>query len=110
MIIWRGWGFLAFLYACAAFVMVMRVTDALVPGGNLPFLFGSGLLLAAVATWFTGLVLNQSGPRRKLAAAGSSKITHLLQARWRVNPTERFGEHARSGSLCRSRAREVPRK
>ena len=78
MIIWRGWGFLAFLYAFAAFAMVMMVTDALVPGGNLPFLFGSGLLLAAVATWFTGLLLNQSGPRRKLAAVNELTNRHTF--------------------------------
>ena len=46
----------------------MVLTDLLALGRDLPFLFGIGLLLAAAATWFTGIALNQSVPRRRLAA------------------------------------------
>ncbi|MFC4224517.1 hypothetical protein [Lysinibacter cavernae] len=79
MIIWRGWGILAVIYAAAAFVTERLLIDAFNPGGELPFVFGFGLLLAGVATWFTGVALNRNMPKRKFAALSTAREAELAE-------------------------------
>ena len=57
MIIWRGWGGLAFGYAALAMILFAGVASTLMPESLLSFSMAFGLLLAAVATWFTGRAL-----------------------------------------------------
>lgn len=59
VIIWRGWGILPVLYTLGAFVLVMV-------SGDLPFAMGTGLAVAALATWFTGVALNRTLPEKKV--------------------------------------------
>lgn len=66
MIIWRGWGGLAFGYAALAMIFFAGVASTLMPESLLSFSMAFGLLLAAVATWFTGRVLNQTSPQREV--------------------------------------------
>lgn len=68
MVIWRGWGVLAFIYAALAMIFCLGAASTVVPGSALPFTAAIGLLLAAVATWFTGRALNVTGPQKKIDA------------------------------------------
>lgn len=66
MIIWRGWGVLAFIYAAVAMMLFLGLASALVPDAALPFTAAVGLLAAAAATWFTGIAMNRTAPQRKI--------------------------------------------
>ncbi|MBN8883199.1 MAG: hypothetical protein J0H73_12910, partial [Salana multivorans] len=77
MIIWRGWGVLAFVYAAVGMILFAGVASTLVPESVLPFTIGIGLLLAAVATWFTGIALNRTSPRRKIDAWAQERKRQL---------------------------------
>lgn len=68
MVIWRGWGVLAFIYVAFAMIFCLGAASTVVPGSALPFTAATGLLLAAVATWFTGMALNVKGPQKKIDA------------------------------------------
>lgn len=77
VIIWRGWGVLAFVYAAVGMILFAGVASTLVPESVLPFTIGIGLLLAAVATWFTGIALNRTSPRRKIDAWAQERKRQL---------------------------------
>jgi len=66
MIIWRGWGIITVLYALAALVISSVLKKEVLPGSFPPVSFGILLLLAAIATWFTGTSLNRTRPKRKI--------------------------------------------
>lgn len=75
MIIWRGWGILAVLYALAGGGIGGAIAG--------PFGVAVGLLAAAVGTWFTGQYFNQQRPRKNLAdwkSARSQQLDHLVGA------------------------------
>lgn len=79
MIIWRGWGILAFIYVFAAFVATQLLIDALAPGRNMRFLFGFGILLAAAASWFTGIAINRNAPHRRLEVLTEARKAELAE-------------------------------
>ncbi|WP_336653338.1 MULTISPECIES: hypothetical protein [unclassified Leucobacter] len=68
MIIWKGWGIIPVLYALLAAVLAAVIgTDLFgIPKSAFPILLGLSLLLAAVATWFSGVAMNRSNPQRKV--------------------------------------------
>lgn len=66
MVIWRGWGILAFIYALLAGLLFGGLASTFLSDELLPFSLGVGMLAAAAATWFTGQALNGSGPQRKI--------------------------------------------
>lgn len=62
MFIWRGWGILPVLYTVVAFVLVMSLESAQTSPSNLPFAMETRLLIAGIATRFTGMDVNRSVP------------------------------------------------
>lgn len=68
MVIWRGWGILAFAYVAVAMIVCLGAASSAVDEKYLPFTAAGGLLVAAIATWFTGYALNVSGPKKKIDA------------------------------------------
>lgn len=82
MIIWRGWGVLAVLYAFAAMILFTGVGSQILPSEVLPFSAALGLAVAAIATWFTGIALNRSGPQGKVdlwIAERNYQLTELVE-------------------------------
>jgi hypothetical protein len=77
MIIWRGWGILAFIYAAVAMMLFLGFASALVPDAALPFTAAIGLLGAAAATWFTGIAMNRTAPQRKIDAWAQGRRAQL---------------------------------
>jgi hypothetical protein len=83
MIIWRGWGVLAFIYAAVAMMLFAGLGSTLVSDKALPFSIAIGLIAAAVATWFTGIALNRTSPQRKIDAwlqERRAQLTHLVES------------------------------
>ncbi|OCG73100.1 hypothetical protein [Microbacterium sediminis] len=66
MIIWRGWGVLAFVYGAIAMMLFAGLASTMVAESALPFTIAAGLAIAAVATWFTGQALNVTQPQKKI--------------------------------------------
>lgn len=66
MVVWQGWGIIGVLYAVAAFFVSMFFEFEVFPGSQFSIWFGITLLLAAVATWFTGVSMNRRRPQRKI--------------------------------------------
>lgn len=66
MLIWRGWGVLAFAYVALAMILFLGVGSMILPESGLPFSAAIGLALAAVATWFTGNAMNRTSPGGKI--------------------------------------------
>ncbi|MBO9625928.1 MAG: hypothetical protein J7484_06100 [Microbacterium sp.] len=82
MIIWRGWGILAFIYAAVGMILFAGIGSKLVSSTALPFLIAIGLLGAAAATWFTGIAMNRTAPQRKIDAwlqDRRAQLTHLVE-------------------------------
>lgn len=82
MIIWRGWGILAVIYAAVAMMLFAGLGSTLVSPTALPFLIAIGLIGAAVATWFTGIAMNRTAPQRKVDAwlhARRAQLTELVE-------------------------------
>lgn len=77
MIIWRGWGVLAFVYAAVAMMLFGGLMSKLVSERALPFSIAIGLILAAAATWFTGVALNRTSPQRKIDAWAEQRRAQL---------------------------------
>ncbi len=59
MLIWQGWGILPVLYAVAAVVVAVWLESLGLPQSSFAIVACCVLLLAAVATWFTGVALNR---------------------------------------------------
>lgn len=67
LLIWRGWGILPVLYLVAALILTGLLVSLGLPQSSFGIVFFGLGLLAAVATWFTGVAINQNRPRRKAA-------------------------------------------
>ena len=81
MIVWQGWGILAFLYIGLGIGLVGTAGENLLPDGSQPMSFGLGLALAAAACWFTGIALNHTFPERKFKTwleARHAQLTYLV--------------------------------
>lgn len=77
MVIWKGWGVLAFVYAAFAMILFAGVASTLVAESILPLTIALGLTLAALATWFTGIALNQNAPKKKIDAWSDERVRQL---------------------------------
>ncbi|PRI12161.1 hypothetical protein [Leucobacter massiliensis] len=66
MIIWKGWGIIPVLYALLAAVLHAFIGADLLhlPAARLGISLGVLLLLAAAATWFSGVAMNRTRPER----------------------------------------------
>lgn len=73
IILWRGWGIIALLYATAAVIVAGGLEVEVLPKSAPHVSLGILLLLAAVATWFTGVAMNRRRPQRT--------VDRLLRAR-----------------------------
>lgn len=74
MIIWRGWGVLAFVFFGVGTLIGVGLGSWGLVGG---------FLAAAVATWFVGQQLNRKGPQKKLAdwkVSRRNQLDQLVQA------------------------------
>jgi hypothetical protein len=77
MVIWRGWGVLAFVYGALAMIVFAGAASTVLPEPGLPYSIALGLTLAAVATWFTGQAMNVTGPQRKIDAWHAARHEQL---------------------------------
>jgi ABC-type transport system involved in cytochrome bd biosynthesis fused ATPase/permease subunit len=77
MVIWRGWGVLAFIYAAVAMILFAGAASSLVPDTALPLTVAIGMIIAAVATWFTGNTMNRVAPQRKIDAWARQRRAQL---------------------------------
>ncbi|GAB3597652.1 hypothetical protein [Microbacterium tumbae] len=77
MIIWRGWGILAIVYALVAMILFAGLASTVLPEGALPFSIAIGLIIAAAATWFTGDAMNRTRPQGKVDAWARSRREQL---------------------------------
>ncbi|WP_460944565.1 hypothetical protein [Okibacterium endophyticum] len=77
MVIWRGWGILAFLYAFIAMILFAGLGSTLLADSVLPFSITIGLLAAAAGTWFTGIAMNRTTPQRKIDAWAQGRRAQL---------------------------------
>ena len=68
---------LALGYAAVAMMLFGGLASTLLPSPALPFSIGAGLLLAAVATWFTGIALNRTVPQRKIDVWTADRLDQL---------------------------------
>ncbi|WP_072314066.1 hypothetical protein [Agrococcus sp. Marseille-P2731] len=79
MVIWRGWGVLAFVYGALAMMLFAGLASTLVEEAMLPFSIALGLASAAGATWFTGQALNVTVPQRKIDAWYEPRANQLAE-------------------------------
>ncbi len=82
MIIWQGWGILAVAYVFLAAMLFGGVGSSFLPESAIPYSVAIGMLLAAVATWFTGIRMNRTGPQRQVdewAAQRESELDGLVR-------------------------------
>lgn len=82
MVIWRGWGVLAFIYVAVAMMLCAGLASTMLSEKALPFSIAIGLIAAAVATWFTGIAMNRTSPQRKIDAwflERRAQLTHLVE-------------------------------
>lgn len=77
MIIWQRWGVLAALYAAIAVALFAGFGSTFLDGPGLLISTAVGLVVAAVATWFTGIALNQTAPAKKVAEWSSARRSEL---------------------------------
>lgn len=77
MIIWRGWGGVAAAYAAIAMMLFAGLASTMLPSGALPFSISVGLVLAAAATWLTGVALNRTSPQRQIDAWAEQRMAQL---------------------------------
>ncbi|MGB4135012.1 MAG: hypothetical protein WA971_00500 [Microbacterium sp.] len=77
MVIWRGAGALAFVYGALAAMLFGGLASTLVTASSIPFTVGIGMILAAIATWFTGIALNRTSPQRKIDAWAEQRRAQL---------------------------------
>ena len=69
MIIWKGWGILALVFAFAGGVLGMVLSEQVMrnKGPTALYWVAAGLVVAAIANWVAGRALNRS--RREAGAA-----------------------------------------
>ncbi|MGN7979095.1 hypothetical protein ACTJJ4_16075 [Microbacterium sp. 22195] len=82
MIIWRGWGILAVIYAGAAAALFGGLGSTFLPYAAVPVSIAIGMIGAAIATWYTGQALNGTGAQRKIdawAKARSEQLHELVE-------------------------------
>lgn len=77
MIIWRGWGGVAAAYAAIAMMLFAGLASTMLPSATLPFSISVGLVLAAAATWLTGVALNRTSPQRQIDAWAEQRMAQL---------------------------------
>lgn len=69
MIIWRGWGILAFLLAVVFIGGSAGVHEAMgLSDDSIGLVMGIGVIITGVASWFLGQHMNKTLPARKLEA------------------------------------------
>ena len=76
ILIWRGWGILAALYALAALFVGTIVQNAVGGGLRAPVAIGICEIVAALAVWLTGVRLN-SQPDRQLVDVKTGQQVRL---------------------------------
>jgi hypothetical protein len=77
MLIWRGWGIIPVLYIVVAVVVSALLESFVIPRSAFGVVLSGLVLVAAVATWFTGVAINRDRPGRKVAAWAAQRRAQL---------------------------------